>query len=68
MWSIGCIFAEFFGKKGILPGQSGKRNVKKMNDVKILGFEQLQFILQKIGTPMMKSLIEFQVKRYCHIC
>lgn len=23
----------------------------KMNDVKILGFEQLQFILQKIGTP-----------------
>lgn len=51
MWSIGCIFAEFLGRKVFLPGQSGKRNVKKMNDVKILGFEQLQFILQKIGTP-----------------
>ena len=24
MWSIGCIFAEFLGRKVFLPGQSGK--------------------------------------------
>lgn len=37
IWSVGCIFAEFLGRKVFLPGQSG--------------FEQLQLILQKLGTP-----------------
>jgi serine/threonine protein kinase len=37
IWSVGCIFAEFLSRKIFLPGQSG--------------FEQLQLILQKIGTP-----------------
>lgn len=27
MWSIGCIFAEFLGRKVFLPGQSGKLNI-----------------------------------------
>lgn len=52
MWSIGCIFAEFLGRRVFLPGQSGK--IKKcflILTIQILGFEQLQFILQKIGTP-----------------
>lgn len=52
MWSIGCIFAEFLGRKVFLPGQSGKKSngyyIHELND---LGFEQLQLILQKIGTP-----------------
>lgn len=25
MWSIGCIFAEFLGRKVFLPGQSGTK-------------------------------------------
>lgn len=37
MWSVGCIFAEVLGRKVFLNGQSG--------------FEQLQLILQKLGTP-----------------
>lgn len=37
MWSVGCIFAEFLSRKIFLPGKSG--------------FEQLQLILQKLGTP-----------------
>lgn len=37
MWSVGCIFAEFLGRKVFLPGQKG--------------FDQLHLILQKLGTP-----------------
>ena len=42
MWSVGCIFAELLGRKIFLPGQTG--------------FDQLNLIIQKLGTPTPEEI------------
>lgn len=42
MWSVGCIFAELLGRKIFLPGQTG--------------FDQLNLIIQKLGTPSPEEI------------
>jgi serine/threonine protein kinase len=42
MWSVGCIFAEFLGRRVFLPGQSG--------------VDQLHLILRKLGYPMEEDI------------
>jgi serine/threonine protein kinase len=42
MWSVGCIFAELLGRKIFLPGQTG--------------FDQLNLIIQKLGTPSEEDI------------
>lgn len=42
IWSVGCIFAELLGRKIFLPGQTG--------------FDQLNLIIQKLGTPTPEEI------------
>ena len=68
MWSIGCIFAEFLGRKVFLPGQSGNYIIASNQKITFLGFEQLQLILQKIGTPDDDAIDRIPSEKVLFIC
>jgi len=57
MWSVGCIFAELITKTPIFPGDDSK-NIHKHITFFILVSQQIELIVDFIGTPTLEEIKE----------